>query len=468
MKIPKKNQTIINHKIQTALSKTNDDKKIVLTADQKNLFGHQFPVTQIFYWISLVIFGSNGLRASNRSMEISAKIFGVNLSIPSWYAGRLWLMRLGYFKLSRPKTIADDWVWIVDHSVQIGSEKCLLILGIRLTDLPIGRALQYEDVEPIELIPVTKSNGDIVYEQLNAAVAKTGIPTEIIADGGSDIKTGIHKFISENTETRYIYDIKHALAILLKKELENNEDWKKYIALCRETKQRVQQTELAPLSPPNQKSKARYMNIETLVDWGNNMLALLNKNEIEIGKQFNVGKVKEKLGWVNDYRSKIIEWGNIINIVSCAENFVRNNGIYADANVDLEKKLTELNLPERENIFKTQVIDFVTAESLKAKPEERLLGSSEIIESLFGKQKQIEKQQSKSGFTGLLLSLAAVASKTTVDVIQKAMEATKTKVVTEWQKTNIGKSVQAKRIAAFSLKGNSEQKLSQDLISAVM
>jgi len=401
-------------------------------------------------------------------MEISAKIFDINLSIPSWQAGRLWLMRLGYYKLNRPKTIADDWIWIIDHSVQTGSEKCLLILGIRLADLPSGRALQYEDVEPIELIPVTESNGDIVYQQLSAATEKTGVPAEIIADKGSDIKCGVNKFISVNPETRYIYDVKHALAILLKNELENNKDWVKYISLCSETKQRVQQTALAPLSPPNQKSKARYMNIDTLVIWGNNVLTLLNKRENEISKQFNMKNLKEKLGWVNDYRVKIEQWNNLINIVSCTENFVRNNGIYCNANLDLEKKLDELNLSEHENNFKEKVIDFVTGESLKAKPGERLLGSSEIIESIFGKQKHIEKQQSKSGFTGLILSLGAMASKTTVDVVQKAMQSIKTKVVIQWQKENIGKSVQAKKILAFDLATKAEQKVSQDLDTAMV
>ena len=36
----------------------------------------------------------------------------------------------------RAKAQADDWVWIIDHTVQLGQEKCLLILGVRLRDLP--------------------------------------------------------------------------------------------------------------------------------------------------------------------------------------------------------------------------------------------------------------------------------------------------------------------------------------------
>ena len=60
--------------------------------------------------------------------------------------------------------IANDWIWIVDHSVQWGKEKCLAILGIRQSQLPAAETiLCHEDVEPLALFPVTKSNGDVVY-----------------------------------------------------------------------------------------------------------------------------------------------------------------------------------------------------------------------------------------------------------------------------------------------------------------
>lgn len=431
------------------LSDAIDKKMIVMDSVQNALPGHYYTVFQIFYWISFVIFAAISLRGSSRAMEISMQMFGLNMPIPSWYSGRLWLMRLGYYKLTRPKTRAEDWIWIVDHSVQIGSEKCLVILGIRLCDLPIDRALKYEDVEPIELIPVRKSNGDMVYEQLKAATEKTGAPREIIADKGSDIKSGIDRFCDENKETSYIYDIKHALALILKKELESDISWKDFVKLCKDTKQRIQQTELASLAPPNQRSKARYMNVDILINWGNKILTFLNKDEEEISKEFNPNKVKEKLGWIHDYRIKIERWSNIMNMISCTENFTRKRGVYSDAHLDLENELNEFNFGDREINIRNNIVNFVKSESLNAKPMERLLGSSEVIESLFGKQKYIEKQQSKSGFTGLLLSLAAFASKTTKEVIQKAMISIKTKTVIEWQKENIGKSVQAKRAEAL-------------------
>ncbi len=239
--------------------------------------------------------------------------------------------------------------------------------------------------------------------------------------------------------------------------MQNCELWTSFIELCRLTKNRLQQTEFAYLAPPNQKSKSRYMNIETLVSWGMNIIALLESEN-------SSKKIHEKLGWVNTYRFAIKKWGDMISAVSCAENFIRTNGIYINAHIDLKKSLDELRLPDQADIFNQKIIALVEKESSYAKPNERLLGSSEIIESLFGKQKNIEKQQAKNGFTGLLLSLVACVSKTTTDVIKSAMESVKTKTVIERHKNNLGKSVQANRTSAFRLPKIKEQKAYQEII----
>ena len=131
----------------------------------------------------------------------------MGFSAPSWYTGRFWLLRLGYYKLERAKEKAEDWIWIVDHTVQLGSEKCLVILGIRQHSLPaVELHLTHEDVEPIALLPVTHSNGAVVYEQLVQTSEKTGVPRQIVGDYGPDIKSGIERFCREHEKTCYIYD----------------------------------------------------------------------------------------------------------------------------------------------------------------------------------------------------------------------------------------------------------------------
>jgi hypothetical protein len=96
-----------------------------------------------------------------------------------------------------------------------------------------------------------------------------------------------------------------------------------------------------------------------------------------------------------------------------------------------------------------ELIQFVSQEASYVKPDERLPASSEVLESCFGKQKQIEKTQAKKGFTGLILSLPAFVSKTTSEIIHQALESVPTKQVISWYEKHFGESVQAKRKKAF-------------------
>jgi hypothetical protein len=394
-------------------------------------------------------------------MEIMIKFFGLPLRSPSWSCGRLWLLRLGYFKLTRAKEKASDWVWIIDHTVQIGSEKCFVILGIRLSSLPpAGKCLRHEDVEPITLSPVKESNGEIVFQQLEEATQITGVPREIISDRGSDLVAGMKLFREKHPETCVIYDIKHKTASLLKGEFKQDERWLSFSKLCAKTARKVRQTDLAHLSPRNQRTKGRYMNTDNLIDWGTKTLAVLDAPTGEINPEV----LHKKLGWIKDYREEITAWGNLLSVTTQTESFVRTQGLYRGCARDLKKHLEPLARTEQSRKIRSNLLSFVVEESFKAKAGERLLASSEVIESVFGKLKYIERDQANSGFTGLLLSVAALVSKTTAEVISMAMKTVRTRVVLEWCRTKIGKSVQAKKKALSQRKGT-EQNWNQNEVA---
>ena len=267
--------------------------------------------------------GGASLRGASRILGIISSFLGLGESTPSWYAGRFWLLRLGYYKLERAKEKAKDWIWIVDHTVQLGSEKCLVILGIRQSSLPaVELHLTHEDVEPIALLPVTKSNGAIVYEQLIQTIEKTGVPRQIVGDYGPDIKSGIETFCREHQNTCYIYDIKHKGAALLKRELQDDEDWLRFTQSAAQTARKVQQTSLMAFAPPNQRSKARYMNVDKLVKWGQDVLGYLDRG---VGNdEFDLVRVNEKLGWLHEYREQMLSWDNLIKVVDSAVDFIRS------------------------------------------------------------------------------------------------------------------------------------------------
>jgi hypothetical protein len=427
-------------------------------------FHHKYSLGHIMIFITLVLTAATSFRCTSRVFEIMMTSLELPLLTPSWYSGRLWLLRVGYYKLTRQKEKANDWVWIVDHTVQIGADKCFVILGIRLCSLPPrGNCVTHEDVEPISLYPVKQSNGEIVYQQLEETIKKTGVPREIIGDQGSDLAKGIKMFCENHKEVCYIYDIKHKTANVLKHELENDEKWLEFVELAAKTKLRVQQTSLAFLSPPNQRTKSRYMNVDILIRWGSKILAFLDKQQEEKSNKFDLEQLQEKLGWITKFRDNLKEFEDILQIIEASESFVRKNGLDINSHIELKEIMTCMGQTERTKKVRELLIAFVEEESSKAKPNERLLGSSEVIESVFGKLKRLENDQAKSGFTGLILSTAAMVSKTTKDVVENALKTVPTKEVLVWLKSNIGQSLQSMRKEAFASCKKTEQKRDQIL-----
>jgi hypothetical protein len=105
-------------------------KQITCSTDAFDVIApyHSYSIGHIFLYLSLVLSASAGLRCSSRVIQIVLEFFAIDGVSPSWTCGRLWLLRLGYYKLTllcplKPKEKASDWVWIIDHTVQIGIEK---------------------------------------------------------------------------------------------------------------------------------------------------------------------------------------------------------------------------------------------------------------------------------------------------------------------------------------------------------
>ena len=107
----------------------------------------QFSVREVFTFLAAVLDGGAALRSTAAVFEIFVQHWELPAEAPHWTTGRMWLLRVGLYKLRQPKTIADDWVWFVDHTVQIGTEKSLAVLGIRLSELPpTGTCLTLADL----------------------------------------------------------------------------------------------------------------------------------------------------------------------------------------------------------------------------------------------------------------------------------------------------------------------------------
>ena len=184
-------------------------------------------------------------------------------------------------------------------------------------------------------------------------------------------------------------------------------------------------------------------------DWGCLTSRILLRCGVVVLKHNTPERLAEKLGWLEEYRDAVGEWASWQAVVDLVVKFVNLHGHFADAAAELRSQLPSNPIQASTRELSEELLAFVSAESGKAKTGERLPGSTEVLESCFGRFKVLEKDQSRGGFTSLLLSFGALLSDTTVETIQSALAHSHTQDVWTWCREKLGTTVFAKRQLAF-------------------
>ena len=329
---------------------------------------HGYAVGAQCLFLRLVLEGVS-LRGVPRVLEIMSAALGLSLPIPHWTTGRLWLLRLGHALLTMALAKSHDWAWLVDHSVQIGQEKCLVILGIRLADLPEpGECLQHTDLHLVALVPRKSWTRQEVDEELEAASQRTGIPRVIVDDHGVDIAGGVSFFQDRHPETVEIYDAKHKAACLLKSRLEKNARWQELQQRIGQTRCAIQQTEMAFLVPPAPKPKARFMNLAPTLQWAENVLAVLQQPPTVVSEQVSPERLEEKLGWLREFEAEVAEWAEWQQVVNVTVEFVNRQGIYRGVAKQLRTKLRPHREYSSSRCLAQELLAFVAKQARRARP----------------------------------------------------------------------------------------------------
>ena len=406
-----------------------------------------YGLSTVIYFCGAVLQCCSSLAAASKMLALFFPEQARQGFIPHAATGRMWLLRLGYFKLHAPLEPADDWVLLADHAVEIGKHRFLGIVGIRLAHLPPpGECLTLSDLTPVALLPVESSTQAIVHQQLEAVVAATGIvPAAMLSDEGSDLSGGIERFCQAHPETTRYRDLPHMAARLLKKRLEKNERWRAFIKQATQTKFETNQTELAFLVPPRLRSKARYMNLQKMLRWAEKALTVLDDPGLAAPSLCSVDRLHAKFAWLREYREDLAVWSSWLTLTDVTLDLVRRRGYCTSTAADVKKALTAISDTPEKELLKREFSEIVNAESSKAGDGTRMPGSTEILESSFGKLKEIEGAQSQSGFTSLILIWAALFGATTSEVIRRALTEVPVKLVNAWVRTSLGQTVQSKR-----------------------
>ena len=163
-------------------------------------------------------------------------------------------------------------------------------------------------------------------------------------------------------------------------------------------------------------------------------------------------RLKEKLGWLETFAGDLAEWSQWQQVVDVAVTQVDKQGIYRGATDGMSRQLGQLDAQSQSaKQLAGELVAFVRTQECRTRPGERFPGSTEVLESCFGKFKQLEKQQSRGGFTQLLLGFGALLAKVTTASVRDAMQASRTADIRTWAKQTLGVTVFAQRRLAFSI-----------------
>ncbi len=351
----------------------------------------------------------------------------------------LWIKKLGFTQLQLQKKKANDWIIIVDESIGIGQEKVLVILGIRLSQVDFTRPLMLQDMVPITVKSKEHWTGPDIAHELGIAKEKLGTIIYAVTDSGSTLRCGL-KAVSIN----HVYDITHAIAICLQRIYENDECFKDYAHRAGQMRFKLCCSKYAHLIPPNQRSKSRFLNIDTISKWGMNVLQAIDNNDRDISPDDRI-----QLQWVKEMEPFIIEMDVMMTAVQKISVLLKNEGLSKRTKSGCVSLLSNCQ-SGRLKQFQEYMMNYLTEYTKQIKHRnEKVLCCSDIIESSFGRYKNELSKNPMSGITDLVLIIPALTSKLSENAVNAAIDNCKVKDLNLWKKTNLCNSLLTKRKKAF-------------------
>jgi hypothetical protein len=385
--------------------------------------------------LKLVLEAGSSLRGAAAAMALFVAEGWAAFAVPCFSTIRSWLLRLGHYNLTRPLDKTKSWLWLIDHTIQIGTQKILVILGCPLDEVPFGEhALQLSDLQLVALVPMDKSNGALVETELENAALRTGVPRQIVSDQGSDLRKGIADYREFRPHIAHVPDMAHYGANLLEQAWDKQPRWQQFIKELQDTSSKLRQTKSAYLLAPRLRAKARFMNVDRQLQFAGRVLKHLAGNA-------PCAKAVEYYGWLKEYRDDLAVWQHEHGLVHKTTDLVRVQGLHTGTLALLEPEWGAIGSRDSTVRIAERLRQYVTTYA-PTKPDERYVASTEILESSFGKLKHLERQQSQDGMTGLMLAVGAIVGTCTETDLRAALDATPQKKVDNWVEKVLGHSMQ--------------------------
>lgn len=392
-------------------------------------------------------------RSVPRILELFNAQTSLNLPwIPHFTSIINWTLRVGLGRLEHVQPITQPWLAIIDHSINIGTKKVMVVLRVTVDALSKrGSATQLKDVECIGLTVHETINGDVIRADLEKIFTKAGAPRAIIKDDDATLNNGVCQWSeSQSKAVPVVSDIGHSMANALKSEFEKADDYKRFITLTSHAAKCLRQTAFAFLMPPKLRTKGRFQSISKLGKWGERILEVFAvKGRAKTGSELE--KLRKVLPGLSQMRGFIERFALTTQVTAEILEILKNKGL----NKVTYKQCFQLSktLPRNSQVKKRLQNWLKKHFAIQKKVTERpLLVSSDIIESLFGNFKHIIERSPQADMNRSVLLIPALCGGRNEVMIWQALNKASQADLEKWDEKNIPDTMRKKRQEFFENK----------------
>ena len=401
---------------------------------------YQHSLQTIQTMVALKLRTSASFRAVAKSSHILQEYGALPLQTVAPNTVMDWVRKLGYYTLTKPKPVADDWVLLLDHCGQLGAEKLFVILGIRESMLDFSRPLAYTDMTPLWISASAQWNGNFIREIVERLQERLGHFIYAVGDYGSEIRKGLRL-----AEVTHIHDVTHRIALSVKRLYADEPIYQEMSQRLARIRQQFGQAVAAPLLPPAQRTKSRYHNLQPIAAYGQHMLTYFERTpEAPPGHEV----FHEAMLWVLEYRGFFDEMREVTTAVCEVERLVKHHGVSAKTLERCCHCLSQVSTSKGLQ-FKFDILVYLHLVLSLPQMRETLLCTSDILESAFGKYTTYLSGNPMAGITDLALCIAAFTCSLTPEEILEACEQTRTQDVARWGRVYLCPTLLKRRQQAF-------------------
>ena len=198
---------------------------------------------------------SASFRAIGKTIVLLNIYLDLNLKATSHVTILIWAKKAGIYFLNSQKEKAEDWIILVDESIEFGNDKLLVILGIREAQIDFSRPLNYQDMACLKLIASSSWTGEQINGVIHELTFEIGSIKYAVADMGNAIKKALRLALIP-----HVHDINHKLSWFIKELVKDDNDFHAYTKKLAHLRGSMPLSKISYLLPPQQRVNSRFMN----------------------------------------------------------------------------------------------------------------------------------------------------------------------------------------------------------------